>query len=144
MSKIYNILDKILTKINVLSNKVNNVIGWYDVTNGTGTSIASSSSWNGIGCYRTLPAGRYILIASVQIGSSSTGTRGIRIYNYTDSEGIGTATQQVSAASSGFPTVLSVSTYVEITSNKEFTVQAVQNSGSSLSISSTLKCIQLR
>ena len=124
-------VKKLLTK---LLHKVDTA-EFYGHPQGQGLSdysLASGTSWVRIGSI-TLPKGVWLIRVSVTFPSNATGRRMITLSNSsaTAGGGIDTVSQQ---AVNGYATVMQIVTYRVLTASTPLYINAVQNSGSTLSL----------
>ena len=118
-------------------------VGWYDLHNNT-TSLSSSTSLAKITASEiTLSPGRYILMASANFSSSTSGFRGIAIGDTSASYDESRASQ-ATLSSSGWTTSMNTSCFVNITTTTNVYMYAFQNSGSSLSTAWIFKAVRIR
>ena len=118
-------------------------VGWYDLHNNT-TSLSSSTSFAKITASEiTLYPGRYILMASANFSSSTSGFRGIAIGDTSASYDESKASQ-ATLSSSGWTTSMTTSCFVNITTTTNVYMYAFQNSGSSLSTAWMFKAVRIR
>ena len=118
-------------------------VGWYDLHYNT-TSLSSSTSFAKITASEiTLSPGRYILMASANFSSSTSGFRGIAIGDTSASYDESKATQ-ATLSSSGWTTSMTTSCFVNITTTTNVYMYAFQNSGSSLSTAWIFKAVRIR
>ncbi len=111
----------------------------------TGTkSVSSGTSYVDITDSMTLPAGRYVIFGKADFDpSAANSSRGISIYNVSESTGLDDALVRVNVTSQGGHIHLVTSTCLAFDTSKSFKLRAMQNSGSSVSVTGYIKAIKI-